>query len=273
MAVEWGLAQGPNAFQSAFSQGLQLGDMVRQRSEERKTSNALSGLVANPQQDDAAFAELIKGLPGNAALKLSQARQGYQQNAATQQRAQQESRRADLPMLTNLLRNSTDQATYDRNLATARQYGVDTSTIPQQFDPQWRDQQLTTLQALQQPGGQEALSTAGKEAADAGFKPGTPQFNDFVRNRLVSSDRKVIPYTAGGGVGIYDPASGGVSNLITPNTGNAPAGTPVQQSNVPRLTNPSEVSSLKPGQQFYDPNGVLRQVPGGPTQPASGGFR
>ena len=271
MAVEWGLAQGPNAFQSAFSQGLQLGDMVRQRSEERKTSNALSGLVANPQQDDAAFAELIKGLPGNAALKLSQARQGYQQNAAAQQQASQKAAREAIPQQLNMLRAATPE-NWSQLRAQAIQLGVGSEKgLPAQWDPGFVSSYSKILGAFQE---QPDLMTNEVKTILASLPPEQRDLsNPAAYNAVARAAEKLVPLQPGGSAIGYNPATGQSRTVVAQNPGGAMAGTPVSQGDFPRLTNPSEVSSLKPGQQFYDPNGVLRQVPGGPTQSASGGFR
>lgn len=250
--INWGLGQN-NGAQNAFQTGFQLGDMLRQRNAERKTSNALSGLVANPQQDDAQFAQTIQGLPAQAASQLIQARQGYQRNAAQQQQAQTEQRRADIPLLTRLVETSTDEASYQRNRQVAQQYGVDLSGAPAQFDPAWRDQQLVTLKAIQTPGGQEALSTAGKQAVDMGYRPGTPEFNGVVRDIFLAGESK--PYVVGGETKLYTPRIGGAGETKGgPQPGAVIAGFRFKGGN------PNDRGSWEP-------------VQGGPTQPASAGFR
>lgn len=255
--VDWSLANGSNSFQSAFGFGMQLGERLRQRQDDKATVSALTGLVANPEQDDKAFAELIKGLPAPAVASAIQMRQRYQAGRADAQAKAVEQKRADLPMLIRLVENSTDEASYQRNRATAQQYGVNMDNLPQQFDPAWRDQQLVTLKALSTPEGAQALSTAGKQAVDMGYKPGTPEFNRAVNEIWSASESK--PYVVGGETRLYQPKIGGQGGQV----------------GIPTLKDPSEVSKLKPGEQFYDPNGVLRMVPqqGGPTQPASGTFQ
>lgn len=262
--VNWGLANG-NGFQNALATGLQIGQSIRQRQQEDSTANALAGYAANPGQDDATFAGSLKGLPTQAIGQLMQARQGYQQNAARQQQAQTEQRRADLPLITRLVETSTDEATYQRNRAVAQQYGVDTSTLPQQFDPAWRDQQVMTLKALQSPEGQQAMSTAGKQAIDMGYKPGTPEFNQAVQQIFSASEAK--PYVVGGETRLYQPKIGAA--------GEAVGGVP-----------PGAIEALRRGEgkpeEFDEIFGagaaarILGQQPaqqGGQMQPASGGFR
>ena len=267
MAVNWGLS-GNNAL-NAFQTGYQIGDTLRQRNVERQTSNALSGLVADPAQDDAKFAELIRGLPAQSAQALINARNGMQ----AQSRQEQQQRRADLPFVGRLLGTVTDEASYQRARQTAQDNGLDLSSAPANYDPAWIDQQRQRIAIFSNPQAQQALTNTAKELVDAGYQYGTPEFQTALRARINAADAKTIPLQPGGTVAERDPVTGQVRIVVAQNPGGFAPGSPVQQGDIPRLTNPSEVSNLKPGQQFYDPNGVLRQVPGGPTQTASGGFR
>jgi hypothetical protein len=260
MAVNWGLSGG-NGFQNALAAGLQIGQTIKANRDEETAANALTSYIANPSQDDATFASSLKGLPAQAVGQLMQARQGYQQNAARTQQAQTEQRRADLPMITRLLETSTDETSYQRNRQEAQRLGIDTSSLPQQFDPAWRDQQLTTMKALQTPQGQEAMSNAGKQAMDMGYKPGTPEFNAAVRDIFTASEAK--PYVVGGETRLYQPKIGGA--------GEAMGGIP-----------PSAIEALRKGEgkpeEFDEIFGAgaaakILGTQGGQTQPASGGFR
>lgn len=244
MSINWGLAQGSNSFQNAFGTGLQVGQTIKRNEEEKQVKNALAAYdPANP--------ETLKPIM-QADPRLGLQLRGQQ---AQQAEAQADARRADLPLITRLVETSTDEASYQRNRATAQQYGVDTSTLPQQFDPAWRDQQLMSLKALQDPSKAEALSTAGKQAIDMGYRPGTPEFNKAVQEIWTAGESK--PYVVGGETRLYQPRIGGQGGAV----------------DIPKLSDPSQISQLKPGDQFYDPNGVLRMVPqGGPTPPASGTF-
>jgi len=267
--VNWQLGQGNSAL-AAFQTGFQIGDQIRQGQVERKTSNALAGLVADPAQDEAKFAELIKGLPIQSSTALINARQGM----LAQKQQQERSRLADLPLVGRLLNGVTDENSYQQARSQAQQYGIDLSGAPANYDPAWIDQQKTTVQALSTPQGQAALSTAGKIAQDEGLRPGTPEFGARVTQIWKAENQKTIPYTAGGGVASVDPTTGGVSTLIAPNTVGAQAGSPVPQpSNLPRITDPMEAKRLPPGSQFILPDGRIGTVPGGASSNAGGGFR
>lgn len=191
----WGLLNRDGGFQNALSQGYQMGSALKQRREEKELNNALAAYdPANPES----WRDVAKVDP-RTGIQL----RGQQQQAQAQQ---MEQRRADMPMLAKLLETATDEASWQRNRQIAQQYGIDISSAPQQFDPAWRDQQLMTLKAISTPEGMEALSSAGKVAADMGFKPGTPEYNDMVRQVWTESQSK--PYVVGGETRLYTPRMG-----------------------------------------------------------------
>lgn len=180
---------GPGAaggFQNALQTGVQLGSMVRQNRER------------------------------NALLQQREAQNDLQRQRHEQQVAQQarEQRRADLPMLSNLLNSVTDEASYQRGIQVAQQYGIDVSNLPPQYDQQWVETQRQTLAALQSPEGQEALSTAGKIAADMGLQPGTPEFNQKVSEIFATQQNKTVSYQPGGNVISHNPITGESRALV-----------------------------------------------------------
>jgi hypothetical protein len=230
------LLQGGGGFQNALAQGLQFGQMVRQRRDEREYKNALTqvfgggqsssgGLVATPEeeaQSQAAAQHLgVDGVTVSNRGGINRQALGViaQHNPALADRLmqreadaasqQQQQRRADLPMMTKLLQfASQGPEQWQQALGVAQQYGIDTSSIPQQFDPQWAQSQSAMLQTLSTPQGQEALSTAGKIAADMGYKPGTPEHAQATRDIFLSQEAK--PYVVGGETRLYTPKIGGV---------------------------------------------------------------
>lgn len=185
------------------------------------------GIVATPEQEaeSEAARQRFQNAPqyaddGRSSALAVIARQNpqlymqMQQREAAQasarieaEREAKKERRADLPTVTRLLETSVDQESYTRNLGMAQQYGIDVSTLPQQFDPAWRDQQIGTMKMLQTPEGQEVLSTAGKQAFDEGFKPGTPEFQK--RANEIWQQSGAIPYTGENGeTRLYVPGRG-----------------------------------------------------------------
>lgn len=182
----WGLLQG-GGFQNALAQGYQIGQQMRVRNEEKEYKNALSGYdPANP--------ETIK------PIMQADPRLGMQlhDRAAAQAAQQQQRQQADMSQFRRLLkRAATGPEGWQQAVGAAQSMGMDTSAIPPQFDPQWAQQQLFILDALETPQGQEALSTAGKQAMDLGYKPGTPEFAQ-VTQQLVEA-ALAQPYTGAQG--------------------------------------------------------------------------
>lgn len=205
--INWSMPGPQNNALAYFQMGNELGGQFRERQrreqDEKAVSGALSAIVANPKMDDATFSDMVRNLPGNAGIRFVEMRRNAQIADQEASGRAAERKRADLPLLTRLIENSTDEASYQANRTTAQEYGVDVSGIPAQFDPQWRDKQLATLRALQTPEGQQALSAAGKTAQDMGFKPGTPEFNQRVTEIYLAGESK--PYTVAGDTRLYTP--------------------------------------------------------------------
>jgi hypothetical protein len=198
MDVNWSLLGGGNNALQMFDYGRKIGQETRARQREDQYRGAATVYAKDPSEQN-----LNALMPFAEPQQVMQIAQQRQQAA----RKSQEQRRADLPLLTRLVETSTDEASYQRNRAVAQEYGIDTSTLPPQFDPAWRDQQLVTLKALQDPSKAEALSTAGKQAIDMGYKPGTPEFNQAVREIWQAGESK--PYVVGGETRLYTPKIGG----------------------------------------------------------------
>lgn len=229
----WGLlGQQQNNPLSLFQVGAQIGGQLRQRQDEREERNALAAYATNPNE------QTLAGVaPYNPGLVIQQ--RGVQAQAQTQRAEQQ---RADLPTVAKLLDGVTDDASYQRTLAQARQYGINVDGAPPSYDPQWVQSTKQFVTAMQTPQGQEALSTAGKQAADMGLRPGTPEFNATVGQLVQASLAQ--PYTgAGGETRLYQPQIGGMQQ--------APAQTGPQPGAVEdgyrfKGGNPSDPSSWEP---------------------------
>lgn len=195
----------------------------------------------------------------NALLALRQ--QEAQQRQAEQQAKQQDQRRADLPMIGRLLDHARDENTYQEARAAAAQYGIDVSQLPANFgDGAWVQQQRGIVAALQDPAKMEALSTAGKIAADMGYKPGTPEFNAKVSEVWATDATKYIPVTPGGSIAAAVP--GREPRYIIGGG---------QSGDMPRVSTPDDYSRLSPGSHYMDPSGNIRQKAGGQTGSAPSG--
>lgn len=221
MAVNWGLAG--NGAQNALATGLHLGQLFRQN-----------------QRD-------------NALLEIRRAELAERQETQAQEaaRKRQEQRRADMPMVARLLDFAAQgEPQYQQARGIAQQYGIDVSQLPETFDPAWIEQQRTMVKALADPAKMEALSTAGKQAVDMGYKPGTPEFNSAVRDIFTASEAK--PYVVGGETRLYQPKIGGPGQV----QGSAP---------------PAAVEALRRGEgtpeqfdEMFGP-GAAARVMGGPA--------
>ena len=93
------------------------------------------------------------------------------------------------------------------------------------------------------------------------------------REQRIGKDVAVVP---GGSVAHIAPiidaqgnVTGTTQNYIV---GGGGAPSPALADNIPHVQSPQEAAKLPPGSHFYDPNGVLRTVPGGASGNAGGGF-
>jgi hypothetical protein len=174
----YGILGGNNAL-AMFQYGAQLGTQKRQEGQQREDRNALM------------------------ALRERQEERQIQQDQRQQQQHETQQRRADLPLMERLLTGVTPE-NWGQRVQIAQEYGVDTTGLPQAYDPGWVDQQLQTVKMLNTPQGQEALSSAGKQAQDAGFRPGTPEFTQAVR-QIVTADMAQPYMGSGGETRLYTP--------------------------------------------------------------------
>lgn len=211
--LNWNLLQVPDIAQNALAAF----DQGRQRKQQDEARNAFATYAANPNE-----ASLNALAPHNPQFVMQQRAtlQKQQQDAQAQHREQ-------LVLISRLLDHAKDEPTYQQALAAARQGGIDLAEVPQTFDPNWVSQTRMLVTAMQDPKAPEILSTYGKIAADRGLQPGSPEFTAFVTQAWQADQVKTIPYTQGGGVAGYNPATGVTNTIVAPNPGGYAAGTPV----------------------------------------------
>jgi len=127
--------------QNALLQGMQMGDAIRQRKEaqarEQATQDAYKGIYdGNPD-----------GLNALAAIDAPRALQVRSQ-MQTQQAGQADMQRKQLAQVADLLDNSTDEVSYQRNLNVARQLGLPVDSAPPNFDPNFVATQSAIARAV-----------------------------------------------------------------------------------------------------------------------------
>lgn len=152
------MASLPN-FNALLMEGFNTGRELKRQEGER---NALAGLVSG---DESALGELARYNP-QMAFQV----RGQQQ---TQQQAQLKAQREQMGLIAKLTSGVADEASYQQAIAAARSYGLDVANAPPTYDPQWVGQMNTIASALSD---EERLPGIAQELQAAGFKPGTPEF-------------------------------------------------------------------------------------------------
>lgn len=138
--IQWGLAQGPNAFDNALAKGYQMASVMRERQEASERKNALAAYATDPNEQN--FAGLAQAAPEFAMQERGRMEQRQAQEA--QQRQQQMGTVRQL-----LAKAGQSPEGWAQAMSAAQSLGIDTSAIPQQYDPQWAQQQLFIMDALE----------------------------------------------------------------------------------------------------------------------------
>lgn len=242
MNLDWSpLNNIPNAGE-AFAKGLETGRAARIQ---RDRQNALTGMA----RGDPAALNALMAIDPQTAMQ-------YQQQQVQQRRLDMkaqgeisEASRQNVIRGAQILRqiNPKDDASYQQALQAARQMGIDVSTVPQQFDPQFVQNMIA--------------------AADT-FEP----------QKAESSPYQVVAGQPGAGVYRFNKGDGSMSVLVQPNDGTAPMGAPAPQQ-TKLAAPPGAVAMLRSNPALradFDAKygqGAAAQALGGQTQPASGTFQ
>jgi len=210
---------GPGAqggFQNALAMGMQFGQLARQAQDRKEYKNALA-------QYDPSNPETLKPIiAANPEVGL-QLRGQVEQQEAARLKAEQgaaERRLKQLPQVVGLLEQVTDDQGFQRVRQIAgQQFGFDLSGVPENFSPQWMAENLPILKSLTTPEGREALSTAGKIAADFGYTPGTPEFAAEAKRIFIAERDKTITASPGGTILRNNPYTRETEVLAGPTAG------------------------------------------------------
>lgn len=173
--INWGLAQGPNSFDNALAKGYQMGSAMRERQEATERKNALAAYATDPSEQN--FAGLAQAAPEFAIGERQRMDARRAQEAAERQR--------QMGVVRQLLAKAGQSPEgWAQAMSAAQSLGIDTSAIPQQYDPQWAQQQLFIMDALERD--QDKLPGIAQELQAAGYQPGTPEFAAAMRQVINS---------------------------------------------------------------------------------------
>lgn len=250
--------------QNALLQGMQTGDAMRQRKEQREREIALDKAYQGMITGDQTAVNALAAIPGMGKDAYT-----LQVNIRESQTKQAEADRKRLAQVADLLDNSTDETSYQRNLSVARQLGLPVDSAPPNFDPEFIKTQSAIARAVLN--NDPELPLIAQELIAAGLQPGTPQFQAEAGRILKAKydTSKTIAYQPGGGAVAYDAASGQITPLIVP--GGAEQGT----SSIP----PQAVSELRANpataaqfDEIFGQGAAAKALGGGQASPAPATF-
>jgi len=216
----WRINMPQESFGNALLKGFEYGGQLKQYKMKQEREQAT---------DEAYRTMLSGGDPVNALAQVDP-RKAYEikvqqdQTAAQQQKIEQEKGREQMMTITRLLSGVKDEPTYQQAKAAAMQIGIDPAKIPPNYDPNWvAVQSHIARTVLNEP---QKLTAMGQQLAEAGFEPGTPEFEQQMRMRIEADMTKTFATQPGGGVVAWTP-NGGAKFVIAPNEGGQQAGAPV----------------------------------------------
>jgi hypothetical protein len=245
MSVNWGLAQGPNAFENSLSRGFELGQAAKQKKDQRDSRNALSAYAANPNEET-----LLANAPYNPQLVMQERERMAQRDAAAQKQAGQ-GVQDFRPVLKRAMQSPEDWALV-RN--AHQQGGGDVTNIPQDYSPDWAKGQLMILEASNAGidltnSAKEVMLSLPPEQRDVNHPAFIAAMGSLLEQQLV-----IDP---GGSVVGYNPVTGNSRQIVRP--GNPPTGEQPDNAMPPE------------GSVVESPGGRRFVVQGGRLVPQEGG--
>lgn len=205
--------------QNALLQGMQVGDALRQRKQQEQLQQATQSAYRGAYNGDMSGVNALADLDAQKAFEIRGSIQ-------SQQASQMEAERKRLAQVADLLDNSTDEVSYQRNLAVARQLGLPVDSAPPNFDPEFVATQTAIARAIL--GNDPKLTEVAQDLVAAGYQPGSPEFqNEYKRILAAKFDtKKTLSYQQGGGAVAYDTVTGQITPLIVPGGSEQSAGIP-----------------------------------------------
>jgi hypothetical protein len=214
-----------------------LGNVMRQRSEDRAQKNALAAYAKDPNE------QTFGGLAEAAPEYAMRARSDMEAQQARQQQQQQQ----QMGTVRQLLAKAgASPEGWAQAMGAAQQLGIDTSTIPQQYDPAWAQQQLFIMDALERD--QDQLPGIAQELQAAGYQPGTPEFAAAMRqviNSKYASD--------------YVDSQGNTRRRSVLDLGGG-------QGGIPQIADEAGYNALPAGAEYIAPDGSRRRKAGATIQ-------
>lgn len=247
--------------QNALLQGMQVGDAMRQRKEQRDREMAIDNAYRGVYKGDPNAVNALAQIDPRQAIQL----RSQQEDAQAQQIEKQ---RKQLAKVADLLDDSVDDPSYQRNLNVARQLGYDVSGAPPAFDPNYVSTQKAIARAVLN--NDPELPLIAQELIAAGLQPGTPQF-EAEAGRILKAKydtSKTIAYQPGGGAVAYDAASGQITPLIVPGGAEQGASSIPQQAVSELRANPATAAQFD---EIFG-KGAAAKVLGGGAGNSVGGF-
>lgn len=177
--INWGLLQqNQGQFQNALAQGYQVGQQARQRREEKEFKNALAAY--DPTKPETLKPIMERDPELGFRLRTQ---------AATEQQAAQQRQQEQMGVFRRLLAKAGEGPEgYAQALQAAQQLGLDVSRAPQQYDPQWVQDQQFIFDALSDP---EKADSIARDLAYLGFDdPSQPGYNEAARELVLMSRAK-----------------------------------------------------------------------------------
>ncbi len=190
--------------------------------------------------------------------------QREQADAERQQQAQA-AQREQAGMIAKLTRGVRDEGSYQQARRAAEAYGIDIAGAPANYDPDWVQTQHIIADTFYRQGPEKLTNTA-QELMEAGFEPGTLEFQRRMAQRISMQDSKVITTSDGGMASLLTPE--GVQPVILPNPGDRQAGSPSSgYAGGPRqISSDADYEALPPGAAYTAPDGSIRRKGGQPAQ-------
>ena len=187
MQINWSLLGAPVGVdtQGAALQGYALRQRVnQQRRQEEFTRSAFDAFNPETGQFDPRAMRSAFMAAGDVPGLMEFEQQQTQARAGQQDQARQQ-----LLSVARLLDDATDPESYQRGLAAAQQMGLDVSSAPPTFDPNWVAQQRRIVQEfIERP---QEMTTFMRDAMAAGIQPGSPEFRQTFQNRYAAPPRIV----------------------------------------------------------------------------------